>query len=481
MVSKRARVGRNLGTRINDLDSRAMTADIKSRTSDIDVDDITSRIESLEAETSNLNSPNYRAEQDAAYLGNERATAILDAAYVGPGPANVYFTLAPSFELNGPYEWKGQYYPWGNRVVNMVRQNGTWFIEGHTGEMMNPEVGNTQGYGGVGEIKLLNGWKTYSEYNGSNTYVNARMQKLSSGIVVLSGLIQGGTLTSGTTIATLPVGMRPDSTMIFASYNGGNWRGVGISTSGNIYPIINMADSYISLDGIAFPAAGTATWTDLTLANGYTAYNPTTYGNPGYWKDGYGFVWFRGMLVPGTTTSDTVMATLPESVQPFIAEHHTAVSSNAYGCVGASSAGLLWKTGNTGTTYISLANTTIVTSAAMTGTNNWFTPTFQNGWLNYGTSHTSFGLLRRGDGLGMAKGLVRSGTVGSNVRIATIPPRISPSMTCLFPRPAAGAAGRIDVWGHRMVNTDAGMTNLNSGNNGWVSYDGMKWLVGENT
>lgn len=487
MVSKRARVGRNLGTRINDLDSRAMSSDVKSRTNELDVDAITARIESLESETSNLASPNYRAEQDTAALGNDRATALLDPAYVGPGPANVYFTLDPSFDLVGPFEWKGQYYPYGNRVVNMVQRNGTWFIEGHTQEIMHPEVGNTKGYGGVGELKLLNGWKNYGDFNGSYQYSNARMQKLSSGIVVLSGLVQGGTLTSGTAIATLPVGMRPDTTTIFASFNGANWRGVGVSTAGNVYPISTLADSYVSLDGIAFPAAGVATWTDIgaagsgsALANGYTAYNTATYGTPAYWKDPYGLVWFRGMLVPGTTTTDTVMATLPATHVPVLAEHHSAVSSNQYGCVGTSSAGLLWKTGNVGTTYITLANVSIVTSAAISAS-AWVSPPFFSGWVNNGASHTALAFTRRKDGLAMAKGLVRAGSVGVGTRVSTIPIRMLPSMTCIFPRPSANAIGRIDIYGHRSNGLEVGMTPVNSGSNAWASYDGMKWVVGENT
>lgn len=486
MVSKRARVSRNMGTRINDLDTRSMSADIKSRTSEVDVDDITTRIATLEEEAANLASPLYRAEQDQQYLGNERAIALLDPAYVGPGRARVYFNL-DSTELSGPFEWKGTYYSWGNRVVNMVRREGVWFIEGHTSETLSPD--GSRGYGGVTNLNPVNNWKHYSEFNGTYQYGNIRAQRLPSGIVVLSGMVQGGNTDMATLLTALPVGFRPDIATIFPMFNGGVWKGIAVGGSGAVYIISSMDDSYSTLDGIAYPAAGVADWTEIgsagsgsSFSNGWVPYQPAGYGTPAYWKDPYGFVWYRGLISSGTQGSDALLATIPASHRPAANEHHSSVCSNQYGAVGISStSGLLWKQGNVGsvgTGYTSLGGISSVTSDALT-LNNWVTHPFFDGWSNYDGIHTTAAFTRRKDGLSVAKGLVKGGSVGANSRITTVPPRQLPSSIGIHPRPVSGAAGRLDIFGHRSATSSMGMINVNTGTNGFVSLDGMKWVVGD--
>ena len=485
MVSSRARVGRNLGTRINDLDKRAQSSDVRARTSDIDAADVENRLASLEEENARLASPNYRAEQDAAYLGNERAQALLDPNYVGPGPASVYFTFE-SFDLVGPFEWKGTYFPWGNRIVNMVRRNGTWFIEGHTGESLDPQ--KTQGLGGVAALPLNNGWKNYSTVNGVYQYTNAMAQRLHSGIVVLSGLIQGGTFASGTVIATLPVGMRPDAWTMVPVLNGNNQRGITIQTNGSIILRGSFIDSFISLDGIAFPAAGVATWTDIGAAGSgssfggtWTSSAPATYGAPGYWKDPYGLVWLRGLVTGGNTTTDNnIIANLPATHRAELQQHHIACSSDGFGLVGAhSTSGIVWKNGSVGTSFVSLAGITLVTPESSSN-GVWYTPPLFSSWVNYDpATFPAYGVTRRKDGLGLSKGLIRTGTVGSAARCTVVPPTAFPALNSLHPRPAAAAGARVDLYGHRNDFPNVGQTSVNFGSNSWVSFDGMKWMVGE--
>lgn len=483
MVSSRARVGRNLGTRINDLDKRTQSADVRSRTSDIDADDVTSRLAALEEENARLASPNYRAEQDAAYLGNDRAQALLDPNYVGPGPASVYFTFEGS-TVSGPFEWKGTYYPWGNRVVNMVKRDGTWFIEGHTGESINPT--KTQGLGGVAAISLSNSWKSYTMVNGVYTFTTPLVQRLHSGIVVLSGLIQGGTITNGTVIGTLPAGFRPDSYMMVPVLNGINQRGISILPNGNIILRGSFIDNFITLDGIAFPAAGVATWTDIgsvgsgsSFGGTWVASAPSTYGAPGYWKDPYGLVWLRGLVTGGNTTTDNnVIANLPASHRAELQQHHIACSSDGFGLVGAhSTSGIVWKNGSVGNTFVSLAGISLVTpEASSNGT--WYSPPFSNSWSNYDpATFPTIAVTRRRDGLGLAKGLMKSGTVGP--KATWIPPQCLPAMVAISPRPAGAAGARVDLYGHRSDGANVGQVSLNFGSNSWVSLDGMKWMVGE--
>lgn len=483
MVSSRARVGRNLGTRINDLDKRTQSAEVRARTSDIDADDVTSRLAALEDESARLASPNYRAEQDAAYLGNERAQALLDPNYVGPGPASVYFTFE-SFDLMGPFEWKGTYFPWGSRVVNMVRRNGTWFIEGHTAETLNPD--KTQGLGGISTLPLANSWRSYTLVNGVPTFTDPMVQRLHTGIVVLSGLIQGGTITSGTVIATLPVGFRPDTFMMMPVLNGNNQRGITIQPNGQIILRGSFIDSFITLDGIAFPAAGVATWTDIGAAGSGSSFGgtwvgqaPGTYGAPGYWKDPYGLVWLRGLVTGGNTTTDNnVIANMPVGYRAELQQHHIACSSDGFGLVGAhSTTGIVWKNGSFGTSFVSLAGITIVTpEQSING--NWYSPPFFNSWGNYDpASFPSAAVTRRKDGLGLAKGLIRNGTVGP--KATWVPSQCMPAYVAISPRPAGAAGARVDLYGHKSDSAVQGQVAQTFGSNSWLSLDGMKWMVGE--
>lgn len=96
---------------------------------------------------------------------------------------------------------------------------------------------------------LLNGWVNYG---GGHTLAGYR--KI-GGVVYLRGLIKFGTATASTVLFVLPVGYRPDATM----------HGINVTSAAdgqgsyNIYAngdvtIRSGANTYFSLDGIAFPA-----------------------------------------------------------------------------------------------------------------------------------------------------------------------------------------------------------------------------------
>ena len=64
MVSSRARKGRSLGTRINDVDRRVASAEAKARTPDVDAKDIETRLAALEQTSQALMSSSFRSGQD---------------------------------------------------------------------------------------------------------------------------------------------------------------------------------------------------------------------------------------------------------------------------------------------------------------------------------------------------------------------------------------------------------------------------------
>lgn len=486
MVSKRARDNYSVGTRLAAVQEGM--ANLEARTRTPAPDGSGDRLEVIERKLELLGSAHYRADEDLLVRGSDYAQALLDPTYIGPGPARV--SVLPSGTISDDfYEWRGSYLPWGNRVVNMIRVDGRWFIDGHSQTGMDFPSGD--GRGGIVGLPLINNWKNYSQYTGSFQYTEAQAQKLPSGIVVLSGLVGDGTITLGTVITTLPPGYRPDTDILLPTLNGNNYRSLTIQANGDIVVRGGWIASFITLDGIAFPAAGVASWTEIgaggsgsSYANGWTNYdtNPV-WGKAAYWKDPYGLVWFRGLIDNGTRgTDDTTMVNLPASHRAHMQQHNPVVASDTFGFVGTrTTGGIDWK-GGTGGGWHSLAALRIITTDALTAS-PWYAPPTTSGWVDYNPAQfTTSGVTRRPDGLGLAKGLVKSGTISATNRIMTLPRQMLPGMTSLTPRVSAQAAARLDVYGHTgfsQTNTQPGFMVPNFGNTSWFSLDGHIWMIGE--
>jgi hypothetical protein len=416
------------------------------------------------------------------------AKALLDPTYRGPGPARVSFLPGGSLSTEY-YQWEGKYENWGNRVVNLRRVGSTWVITGHNSE---------EGYGGKINLAptLANGWLPYTLRNQdvSDRWAWPRAQKLVSGIVVLSGLIgYGSTAAAGTLLATLPAGYRPDTGMVYAVNNGDTAKTISINALGEIRVEggTMSASTYISLDGIAFPAAGVATWTNIgdagsgsAFANGWTAYNTGLWGAPRYWKDPYGFVWFAGILGGGSTASDNLpMVTLPTTHQQFLQSHVKAANNGVFGFVSAlpgSGQGISWKNGSLGgNTWISLCNVINVTTEAVAN-NPWYYPGLLNGWNRYSTLFPQPAYLRRGDGIGMSMGLMAGGTAPP-VKIAGMPNYLLPDAGIILYGVSSAGFNRQDFVGFRVIE-DAippGSIRMQSGSATWNSWDSHVWMVGD--
>lgn len=108
MVSKRARVGRSVGTVLNDLDTRTRSAESKARASDVDQASLEARLLSLESNQANLMSPAFRVEQERPLLETAMSlgtvdlnTVMMPGTYVQTQNANT------SLSLNYPFERAG--------------------------------------------------------------------------------------------------------------------------------------------------------------------------------------------------------------------------------------------------------------------------------------------------------------------------------------------------------------------------------------
>lgn len=412
----------------------------------------------------------------------QTALALLDPFYIGPGPAKVSFLPSGSLSTEA-YQWTTKYIPSGNRVVNMLRRGNTWVITGHSAE---------EGYGGKIALELENGFQSYNYRNGlpGNRWGAPRAQRLPSGIVVLSGLVgYGSTSAGGTVIATLPPMYRPDTNLLFGVNNGDTPRCISIHTNGQIRISggnFNGTGTYVSFDGIAFPAAGVADWTTVgeagsgsSFANGWTAYNTGTWGIPKYWKDPYGFVWFTGLVGGGSTAADnTVMVNLPASHRTHLQGHHHAAAGDNFGFVGSQpNNGLNWKTGTSSSVWVTLCGVILATTDAVNN-NPWIDTGFVNGWLQYDTFPIA-SFLRRADGLGMSKGLVRAGTAPA-IKIANLRDEHMPNASIILSGVSAQAFYRHDIYSKDWsVDDDRGAFRAQTGSNAWVSWDSYVWMVGD--
>lgn len=492
MTSKRARTTSSLGNRIGAIQQGMAALEARDRTPA--PDETPATLEYLRERLELLESANYRYENELATLGQEVTQALLPADYVGPGPTPVTF-LDPNISQPGGmvYQWLGKFEPWGNRVVNMVRQNGTWLIQGHS---------NVENYGG--KISLMpylgNNIAVYAEYPAisRNTYGRPRAQRLSSGIVVLSGLLLTMTSTpAGTVLMTLPPGYRPDNNMTFGVENSGSQRMVTIRPNGEMLvettAFVATSNDFFSIDGIAFPAAGVATWTPITeWLNGWSAWTSPAFGVPSYWKDPYGVVWFQGLIRPGTRGGDLGMFQIPATHCPAKQTHNKATSSAAWGYYsvfpanhGSKPRMVTDKGGNPTFSWISLCDMRIVTPDAYTAS-KWLRPNLYNGSWNpeYGTGFPRLGVTRRPDGLALTEGLcsVSSGT--SDVWLTSFQDWVSPEKVAIIQTVGADVKRRLDIVGMKWTDPSSSSygpasVGANGTHSSWTSFDGLVWMVGD--
>lgn len=419
---------------------------------------------------------------DPARLPGMFASAVLDPTYRGPGPAKVRFLSGGALSTQA-YQWIGQYQPWENRVVTMARVGTTWAILGHSSE---------EYFGGKIDLPFVNGWQSYNRRQAvsDNRWTNPRAQRLYSGIVMLSGLIYSGTLTNGTIIATLPVNYRPDTAMVFPINNSDTAKTIIIYPNGEIQVHgANWVAGYITLDGIAFPAAGVATWTDVgaagsgtAFANGWTNYSNPIYGNARFWKDTFGFVWWAGLVAGGATADNTAMITVPNNLVGDFPTHSKAGSGNAFGFVSAitnPTPAMAWKNGTSSNTWVSLCGVAVASIDALTNPDNaWFTPTLAAGWSRYSAAFPAPQFLRRGDGMSVSRGLLKGGTAPA-VKVANVPQEMLPGSEIILYSVSLALFNRVDIRAmDYSLDDDQGGYVAQTGSASWISWDNQMWMSG---
>lgn len=96
---------------------------------------------------------------------------------------------------------------------------------------------------------LINGWTNYGA-----GYDTAGYLKTPDGLVILKGLLNGGSKTSDVSFV-LPAGYRPSARKLFPATSGEPWTvsRVDIDTSGNVYAT-RTGNTWVGIDGVSFYA-----------------------------------------------------------------------------------------------------------------------------------------------------------------------------------------------------------------------------------
>jgi len=399
--------------------------------------------------------------------------AVLDKDYRGQGPATVKLLSNGTTITSVP--WAGRYVPNGPRVVILARTETGYYIVGQSWRT---------DHGAWADLTFQNGWQNYNVNVNDNSWNTAGYTKTHTGIVVLKGLIRGGTATGGTTIATLPVGYRPDTETLFLASTNDTPTYIRVRTDGQVQVGVNTTNQYITLEHVRFPAAGVATWTDVgsggsSFANSWVGYQTVQYGTPGFWKDPYGHVWFRGMVSSGSNTVDnTTIINMPATHRVDLEQHLPTSSNGGYGLVGGQPTnGLNWKNGGANSNvWITLGGVVWRTSDSLTA-NTWVTPAMSNSWVAYSGTFTAPSYTRREDGLCFLAGLMRTGTIGTKAfQIAS--PEFYGVRSGLRMSVAALGNARLDIQGVYANNapSNAGVVLPAAGSNTWFTLDGQTWI-----
>lgn len=415
-------------------------------------------------------------------IPNLTATALLESTYRG-GPAKVKIAGVLSTES---YRWSTPYVPSASRTVRLLKVGTTWEILGQTND---------------GELPLalnLANWSTYAELTNTTIFNGyPKSVLLPSGLVVLSGLISAiGTPADGSVIATLPPDRRPDHGMVFSVEVSDTARSIFVKANGDIVVyggVFPVSNGYISLDGIAFYAAGVPTWTPIGTGGSAWGANfesnsgwEAEYGVPSFWKDPYGFVWFKGLvrIKVATSTDNTSMFTLPTTHRTGVLDLHLRTNiQNGLGIVGARPGdGVNWKVGSsTGVvgSWVSLAGLVVPTTDSLS-LNTWKNPrTLSNSWLINNASHAQPAFVLREDGLRMVFGLVKSGSIPGRIFSLTEKEFWPTDGRIIFGTIAAAARARIDLYSAKDTGTgfDSGAFTAVQGTNTWFSMDGKYWIT----
>jgi type II secretory pathway pseudopilin PulG len=155
---------------------------------------------------------------------------------------------------------------------------------------------------------LLNGWS-----NWGNGWQTASHMQDSNSRVWVQGLLNAGTSSINTQIFAMPSG-RISTEDLHIPTRGTVFRGIGVNSNGVVTKGASTT-SFHSVTSMYYPA-GAATWTNMSsLGGGWVAYGGG-FATPAYTKGTDNLVTLKGLIRSGSTSSGTVIFTLPVGFRP---------------------------------------------------------------------------------------------------------------------------------------------------------------------
>lgn len=309
---------------------------------------------------------------------------------------------------------------------------------------------------------LKGGWTDYAQ-----GFTTAAYTKTKAGVVMLKGLVRGGT----GDIGTLPPDYAPEKVIMFPTSTNQAAGRLDIRADGTVDAEVGNT-AWFSLDGTAYMPNGT-TFTNFTYQNGWSTWdanwNPASYA-----VDGIGRVHMRGLMRGGTVTAGTTIFSVPSAILAPEYTHWVQVVNNGAGHLSsvATSSTVIAKNGSS-TSFNSL-DAMYYTSSRATGTTcttQWCALPLQNSWVHYGSPYSVPQYTKGSDGIVSLKGLIRSGT---NANMATLPSGFCPKQRLLMTVVTADVWGRVD-----MIPQSNGTCILQGSayNTGWVSLDSFRYVA----
>ncbi len=324
---------------------------------------------------------------------------------------------------------------------------------------------------------LQNNWSNYG-----GPFATVGYTKLSSGLVVLKGLVKSG---SGV-IFTLPVGYRPAANLLLQNSSNSAAGRLDIGSSGSVGLAVGN-NAWFSLDGVAFMPSGT-TFTLLSpFSNGWNNYSPasgdTSWMQAQYYQDATqnGRFEIEGLVYAGTITDGTPIVAMPTALEPQYYEHVSNDAANTgsliaiNGTANSSTSTIYAKGGPNNYTGIHAFSFpgTYASGSCPTATSGWCALTLANSWIWYGSPFSTPRYTKTSDGLVLLKGLLRAGTTTGGTVMASMPYGYCPNQELLLAAAANGAWARIDI----SAGTASGCNVLAEGNSAaWTSLDATEYL-----
>lgn len=303
----------------------------------------------------------------------------------------------------------------------------------------------------------------------------------SAGVVMIRGRVKN--ISAFTTICTLPEGYRPDYHTYYRAYTGTQPANTEIFPDGRV-AVSSTQPTWHSLDGAFIPAGTSYTWTTVGLQNswsGWSTYGSNPYAPPRYTVDSMGRTHLEFMLTPGTTTDNTIIASISNaSVVGAKYMHIPSASDNfstgttAKNAIGVNPAGSALEIRAKGNNVGWIKLHTMLYTGTPGGANggSWTDIALQNS-TNYDTTNfTTASYAKAADGIVMLRGLIRPSVWTNGTTLATLPDAYCPDKGSLIPVNNDNSTGVIQV---TPSNGTSCTLQLAIGSGTVLGFDGVFW------